>query len=284
MRNHYYTLITGASEGFGKALAIECARRNMNLVLVALPGPELFYLADFIKRNYGVTVITIEKDLCRDESCIALYNEVTAMRLQVNMLINNAGIGTTLLFEEGSIDLYERQIKLNVLATTLITRLFLDMLKRNGPAFILNVGSMASFFCLPKKQLYSATKSFIYFFSKNLNKELRKDNIHVSVLCPGSMNTNMTLTLMNKTGNYISRMAVMNPEEVAPLAIAGLLNKKEVIIPGRVNQLLMLLDRVTPPLIKKILLQYTMKKIDPVNCFCRYLPQPFNRAASSKAA
>ncbi|MEZ5028501.1 MAG: hypothetical protein R2765_06910 [Ferruginibacter sp.] len=61
MHNPYYTLITGASEGFGKALALECATRKMNLILVALPGPELINLADFIKRNYFVDAIAIEK-------------------------------------------------------------------------------------------------------------------------------------------------------------------------------------------------------------------------------
>ena len=61
MLNKNYCLITGASEGFGKALALECASRKMHLILVALPGPELYYLSDFIKRNYGVDVIAIEK-------------------------------------------------------------------------------------------------------------------------------------------------------------------------------------------------------------------------------
>src|SRR6185503_15184219 len=126
-----YTLITGASEGLGKALAIECAGRKMNLILVALPGPELNSLAGFIQANYFVEVISIEKDLCKDQSCIELFNEVSALGLDVSILINNAGIGSTMLFEEGSITLYEKQIKLNVLATTLITRLFLATLKRN---------------------------------------------------------------------------------------------------------------------------------------------------------
>ena len=84
------------------------------------------------------------------------------------MLINNAGIGSTIPFGEGSLELYEKQIKLNVLATTIITRLFLDNFERNTPSYILNVGSMASFFFLPKKQVYGGTKSYIHFFSKSL--------------------------------------------------------------------------------------------------------------------
>lgn len=268
-------MITGASEGFGKALAIECARRKMNLILVALPGPELHSLTHFIKRNYPVDVITIEKDLCKDESCIEVYNQISALNVQVNMLINNAGIGSTVFFEEGSIHLYEKQIKLNVLATTLITRLFLETLKRNNPSYILNVGSMASFFYLPKKQVYGATKSFIYFFSKSLRKELRKNKVHVSVLCPGGMNTNLPLTLMNKTGNWISRLSVMNPEEVVPIAIDGLLKRKEVIIPGRVNKFFMLLDKVLPAAIKKLITGYGMKKLSSNNSYTRYLsPEP----------
>lgn len=267
MNSHYYTLITGASEGFGKALAIECAIRKMNLILVALPGPELHSLAGLIKRNYCVDVFSIEKDLCEDGSCIELYNEVKALKLQVNILINNAGIGSTVLFENGSIGLYERQIKLNVLATTLITRLFLDTLKRNAPAYILNIGSLASFFCLPKKQVYGATKSFIYSFSRSLNKELKPDNIHVSVLCPGGMNTNLAITLMNKLGNFISRLSIMNPEQVVPFAINRMLKRKEVIIPGRVNHLFLLLDKLLPGFIKKNINKKFMKKLNPNDPF-----------------
>ncbi len=188
------------------------------------------------------------------------------------MLINNAGIGSTLLFTEGNIKLFEKQIKLNVLATTLITHLFLGTLKRNSHSYILNVGSMASFFYLPRKQVYGATKSFIYFFSKALRKELQDDNVNVSVLCPGGMNTSLALTLMNKTGNFFSRLSIMNPEDVVPVAIDGLLKGKEVIIPGRVNKFFMLLDKILPERIKRMITNNGMKKVNPDNLLIRYLP------------
>ena len=283
MKSKVYTLITGSSEGLGKALAIECASRSMNLILVALPGPELYALATLIKANYPVEVICIGKDLCKDESCVELFAEVVALNLQVNMLINNAGIGSTILFEEGSPVFYERQIRLNVLATTLITRLFLAMLLKHERSYILNIGSLASFFYLPRKHVYGATKSFVYFFSKSLREELRSSNLKLSVLCPGGINTNPALTMMNKTGNRLSRLSVMNPEEVAPIAINGLLKGKEVIIPGRLNNFFMLLDKVLPNFIKKILAGRTMKKLD-ANKLSRYLvpvvaqaPAPFSK-------
>jgi short-subunit dehydrogenase len=281
MYNKYYTLITGASEGFGKALAIECAQRNMNLILVALPGPELCSLSDFIKRNYKVDVISIEKNLCIDGSCIELFNEINVLRVKVNMLINNAGIGSSVLFNEGSIGLFEKQIRLNVLATTLITRLFLEMLERNSPSYILNVGSMSSFFYLLKKQVYGATKSYIYYFSKSLRREVEKDGIHVSVLCPGSMNTNPALTLINKTGTFLARLPIMNPEDVAPIAIDGLLRGKEVIIPGRVNKFYMFMDKLLPKSLKKAITNHNMKKIGSDQSLGRYLPENYIAIPSS---
>ena len=271
MQKNVYTLITGSSEGLGKALAIECAKRHMNLVLVALPGPELYALAALIRANFPVDVVCIGKDLCRDQSCAELYAEVSSLNVLVNMLINNAGIGSTVLFEHGSPGFYEKQIRLNVLATTLITRLFLPMLLEHGPSYILNVGSMASFFYLPKKHVYGATKSFVYFFTKSLRKELSASNVHVSVLCPGGLNTNVSVTMLNKTGNYLTRLSVMNPEEIVTVAIDGLLSGQEVIVPGKLNNLFMLLDRILPGFIKKILMDRTMKKLAVNDRFNRYL-------------
>ena len=264
MPNKKYTLITGASEGFGKALAIECACRKMNLILVALPGPELYYLADFIKRNYKVDVVAFENDLTIEENCILVYKQVMELGLAVNMLINNAGLGSTMLFSEGPISFYKKQIKLNILATTLLTHLFLEILKVNGPSYILNVGSLSSYFFLPKKQVYGATKSFIYCFSKSLNRELNKSEISVSVICPGNMNTNISVTQLLKTSNWLSRQSVMNPEDVAPHAINGLLNRKEVIIPGRLNKIFLLMNKLLPSFIKKLLIGRQMKTVKSV--------------------
>jgi uncharacterized protein len=274
MLNPYYTLITGASEGFGRAMAIECAKRKMNLILVALPGNEMQALVAFIKSNYDVQVEGIEKDLCEEHSCTELFAEVTAMGLKVNMLFNNAGTGSTCLFAEGSIQLFERQIKLNVLATTLITRLFIDMLKQNSPAYILNVGSLASFFPLPKKQVYGATKSFICYFSKCLRKELKHENVHVTLLCPGPMNTNRTVQLVIQNGNFFIRNSSFLPEEVAPLVIDGILKKRKIMIPGKLNKCYLVLYSILPEFIKTIITNHSMKKLNSMAFEKNLTPMP----------
>jgi len=274
MQNNIYTLITGASEGLGKAFAFECAERGMNLVLVSLPDSGLSDLANFISRNFNVSVHVFETDLSRSSGCYDLFLEIEKQGLQLNTLINNAGVGSTMMFDEGSPEFFEKQIGLNVLATTVITHLFVKNLRGKMPANILNVGSLASFFYLPKKQVYGGTKSYVYYFSKTLKKELKNKGVNVSVLCPGGINTNLSVTLLNKNSPWTSRISIMNPEEVALIAIEGLFKNKEVIIPGKLNKFFLALDSILPAFIKTIITNYTMKKLKPLKWYTQYLLKP----------
>lgn len=286
MHKYLYTLITGAGMGLGKALATECARRGMNVILVALPGESLAELALYLKHAYAIEVIAIEKDLCKDQSCHELFQQVNALNVQVNMLINNAGIGGTELFSDGCLAHYEKQIRLNVLATTLIKHLFIGMLKKNSPSYILNVGSLASFFSLPKKQVYGATKSFVCYFSQSLRRELKKENVFVSVLCPGGMYTNIVMRQTIETGNYLSRVSSMEPETVAPVALDGLLKKKAVIIPGRINQTFLFLKSIVPRFIVHFFEDRTMKRLHsprPLGERAMKLPAPVYSLNTMKA-
>ncbi|MES2239884.1 MAG: SDR family NAD(P)-dependent oxidoreductase [Bacteroidota bacterium] len=265
MKTKLYTLITGSSEGFGKELAIECARRKMNLILVSLPNTGLKQLAEMIIQNYNVDVVPIEKDLSIEENCMMLFKEVEQLNLPINMLINNVGLGSTMFFKEGNIDFYQKQVKLNVMVTTLLTSLFLDMLRTNRPSHILNVGSLSCFFYLAKKQVYGATKSYIYSFSKSLRAELSSDGINVSVICPGGMNTNATTIATNKSNNWLGRQSVMNPQKVASIAIKELLNRKEIIIPGRINKLFLLIDKLLPSFLIKMIANNHVNKFKSYN-------------------
>ena len=274
MSSKSYAIITGASEGLGKAFAIECASRQMNLILVSLPNSGLTELSNFIRRNFNVSVFAFEKDLSISSACYDLFIEIERRNIPINTLINNAGMGNTGLFDEGNPEFYEKQIRLNVLATTVITHLFIKSLKDKTPAYILNVGSLASFFYLPKKQVYGGTKSYIYYFSKSLKKELQSKGVYVSVLCPGGINTNLSVTLINKNSPWSTRITIMNPEEVAVIAINGLLKGKEVIIPGRLCKFFLLMDKVLPSALKTFMTSRTMKKINTPEWVKPYLLKP----------
>lgn len=255
MAYEYYTLITGASEGFGKALSVECAKRKMNLILVALPGEELHNLGHYIEKEFKVHTICFSHDLSNKEECDQLYHEVRRTRVKVNMLFNNAGIGGSHTFKERDAGYYRRQIELNIITPTLLTHLFMETLQQNSPSYILNVSSLAGFINLPLKQVYGGTKSYIVSFSKSLGQELKEKNINVSIVCPGGMNTTLSLILYNRSLSGIGRWSIMNPEDVARITIECLLQNKEVIIPGFWNRLLLFLNMLLPKKMKKIILQ-----------------------------
>lgn len=258
--NILYTLITGASEGLGKAFALECARRGQHLILVALPRSGLNNLAVFIRRNYDVNVIVYELDLSLEANCYRLHHDVINSGILVKILINNAGIGNTQHFVETSFESYKRQVDLNITSVVLLTHLFVPCM-RERPSYILNISSLCTFFYLPQKQVYGATKSFIYFFSRSLRKELRPFKISVSVLCPGGMNTNLQQFMCNRALSPIARFSMLDPQRVAFVAIRDLLKGKEKIIPGRLNRLFLLLDKVILPSIKDMLISRQLNRM-----------------------
>ncbi|MCO4823055.1 MAG: SDR family NAD(P)-dependent oxidoreductase [Flavobacteriaceae bacterium] len=245
-----YTLITGGSMGFGKALAIECAKMSMNLVLVALPNSGLVELSQFLKKNFNIDVLCYEMDLSKEENCISIYSDLKKNDATIKYLINNAGMLSNGLFEDMNSDYFLTQIKVNVATPTLLSKLFMDDFKANVPSGILNVSSMASFFDLPKKQVYGGTKAYLLSFSSSLRKEIAKYGISVSIVCPGGMNTTSRLCLQNRRLGWISRQSIMNPEEVAKVTLRHFFNGKAFIIPGNVNKLFMLMNRILPQFLK----------------------------------
>lgn len=246
-----YALITGASEGLGKFLAIECAKRKMNLILVALPGSGLHHIQKYILKTFNVDVLCVEKDLSEEDNCYQLHQQVKDEGISISVLINNAGIGGTFPFDERDARFYSKIISINVTTPTVLCRLFLPDLQKNAPSFIMNVSSLAGIFHLPNKQVYGATKSYLLGFSKSLSKELQHQNVFVSALCPGGMNTNWRLTMENRMmGTWISRQSVMEPSEVAAIGIQKMFEKKQMIITGFWNRCFLFWDQVFPKRLK----------------------------------
>jgi short-subunit dehydrogenase len=256
-----FALITGASEGLGKFLSIECAMRKMDLLLVALPGSNLESIARYIRNGYGVDVVCHETNLSEEKNCHHLYHWVKEQGISISVLINNAGMGGTFFFDERSPEYYSTLISLNVLSPTLLCRLFLEDLKKNAPSFVMNVGSLAGIFHLPQKQVYGGTKSYLLAFSKSLRKELKKDKVSVSVLCPGGMNTYWRLMMENRTtGTWVSRQSIMEPSEVAAISIRKLFEKKGIIIPGLWNRSFLFWNKLFPSQVKDCLVEYQMAR------------------------
>lgn len=260
MQSPYFSLITGASMGIGKAMAEECAARGMHLILVALPGNDLEQVGEDIRRNYGVTVHCIGLDLTDAAAPKQLLAFCQEKELSVNMLINNAGFGASGAFVGASSDFYEQMMQLNVVNTVLLTRTFLPELQRHPQAYILNTGSAAAFFDMPYKLVYSATKTFIYSFSRALCAELKHTAIKVAVVCPGGVNTNEEVRKRTEQMGWFARKVTLEPEFVAQKAIQGLLRGKPLILPGAVAKLYYTAAKIIPYSLKMTILTRIYKK------------------------
>ncbi len=261
----YFTLITGASKGFGKAMSLELAGRGENLVLIALPNSGLQELSRFIKNNYAVEVCYLEKDLSLTKSYYEVYDFIESNALNIRYLINNAGILSRGMFEDLDNRFIMDQIEVNVMAPTMLIKLLLPNLKQNAPAGILNISSMAGFFALPKKQVYGGTKAYLVSFSNSIRKELKKDNVSVTTICPGGLNTTTKLCYQNRIMGFMARESTLTPEMAAKISIDAMLAGKKQVVPGFINKCFMVLDKLLPEFIQDKLTNGEIKKLETID-------------------
>jgi uncharacterized protein len=240
-----YTLITGASMGLGKEMAIECARRGRNLILVALPGRNLKQLCEELERSFGILAVARECDLTSEQELNYLVKEIIS-KYSVDQLINNAGVGGTARFEESTPAYLDRIIHLNIRATTMMTRMMLPELKTHTKSLIMNIASVAAFGPLPFKTIYPASKAFIYSFSRSLSRELRGSGVQVVVVTPGPIVTNPDVAMRIIKQGALGRIGLLTAGNITRLALDGADNGKEVIVPGFINRLNRFIGWLTP--------------------------------------
>lgn len=243
----YFTLITGGSMGIGRAIAYECAGRKMNLLLVSLPEPELEATAETIREKFSVIVHTLGTDLTDRDAPEKVYNWCRENGWRVNILVNNAGRAGTAVFEDSTFEYNEIRIQLNIRALVCLTYLFLKDLKSCDRSFILNVGSFSAFYSIPYKSVYCASKAFVLRFSRALNAELQNTPVSISVVCPNGVRTNPDTHKRISTHGILTQSVILSAEEVARIAINGMLKKRRVIIPGFLNKVLLVISKVIPP-------------------------------------
>jgi len=231
-------LITGASQGLGRAFAEECAGRGMELLLVALPGTGLGEVAGILEKAHHVRIEPMEMDLAHPEAARQVADRCRARGFAVDTLINNAGVGFTGRFERSSPAQNEATIQLNIASLVRITQEMLPELRQRRGAWILNVASVGGFFPMPSMPVYSCTKAFVFTFSRLLRAELASSRIGVSVLCPNGIRTNRLTREMIERQGWAGRATCRFPDEVARAGLIGLFRGAAVIVPGLLNRLL----------------------------------------------
>ena len=232
-----YTLITGASSGIGYELAGVFAKHRHNLILVARSADKLEGLKEEIVKNYQVSVEVIPLDLAKTNSAEDLFTLVTEKKLDVDVLVNNAGVGDHGLFHRSKLSRNEEMINLNVLALTKLTHLFLPKMLENKNGKILNVASTAAFQAGPLMSVYYATKAFVLSFTEGLHEELRGTGVSVTALCPGPTQSGFQAAAQISDVPLVDSMKIPTSKEVAEYGYQALMKKKVIAVHGVVNSM-----------------------------------------------
>ncbi|MBR2704046.1 MAG: SDR family oxidoreductase [Clostridia bacterium] len=234
-------LITGASSGIGRDLAINLAKEGYDIVIVARSVDKLNELKDEIdKLNLNRNIDVVQKDLSNVDNCKSLYEQY---KNQIDLLINNAGFGTYGKFEDVDLGTELRLIDTNISAVHVLTKLFLKDMKEKNKGQILNVASIAGFLPGPLMSAYYASKAYVIRLSQGIKEELRKDksNVSISVLCPGPVDTNF-----NNVAKVKFNSKPLTSEYVAKYTIKKLKKKKFYIIPGYAVRALRHICKILP--------------------------------------
>ena len=238
-------LVTGASSGIGRELARLLAQDGHDLALVARRRELLEELAGELTSS-GATVVVLPQDLSEEGAATALAGELAARGLRPEVLVNNAGVGTSGFFAETPLDRELAMIRINVVAPTELTKLLLPAMLERRRGRILNVASTAAFQPGPLMAVYYATKAYLLSFSEALANETAGTGVTVTALCPGPTRTRF----QQKAGVAESRLfhspLVSDVEPVARAGYEGMKRGRRVVVPGLANKVLVQAERLTP--------------------------------------
>lgn len=236
-------LITGASSGLGAEFARQLAPVADKLVLVARRGEHLDALKSELEaRSPSVRVFVYVMDLTRENQTRDFVEWLERERINVNFLVNNAGMGDRGPFATGDWAKIHAMLELNVVALTRLTHHLLPILREGGRGAILNVSSVAGLIPLPHMSAYAATKAYVNSFSDGLRMELRNTGISVTAVLPGPVETEFGQVASRRTGEpewTTPEELVVPASEVVHAALLAVVADKARVIPGWKVALLM---------------------------------------------
>jgi short-subunit dehydrogenase len=239
-------LITGASSGIGYELSKVMAEHGHDLVLVARRKDNLDTLANYLRREYRVSVTVLAEDLSDPGAAERIYQTLHNEHIPVDILINNAGVGTWGRFSEQNYADLTAMIQLNILALTQLSRLFAVDMVRRGLGKIVNIASVAGYLPGPYMAVYNASKAYVVSFSEALRVELKGTGISVTAVCPGPTSSEFHHHAGTVDIPALRKMPMLGSGQVARRTYRAMKKHRAVYIPGRTNRLLVWLLNVIP--------------------------------------
>ncbi|AHK22338.1 Serine 3-dehydrogenase [Candidatus Hepatoplasma crinochetorum Av] len=250
-----YVVITGASSGIGKEIAIKFASEKYNLIIVARRKELLDNLKKELEDKYKIKVLVYVYDLSISENVYKFYQQIK--QNDINLLVNNAGFGDEAKPWDTDLKKAEQMIDLNIKALTILTTLFIkDNLEKESQ--IINVSSVAGYMAWGRESIYSATKFYVSVYSEIITKILKKSKakLKVKVLAPSITKTEFAeVAVLNaniEKENKKTLIEIFNSKGKDPQKLAEytwkLYNSKKTV-------------GIVHPVFKKFILRKRLRKI-----------------------
>jgi short-subunit dehydrogenase len=249
-------IITGASSGIGRALALELARQGADLVLTARREDRLREIAEAIAKAGG-RVETVVGDIVEESTRLQAVDKARTRFGGLDVLVNNAGVGAMGRFDEASPQRLRQVMEVNFFALVEMTRAALPLLKQGRRPLIVNVSSILGHRGVPHSAEYCASKFAVQGFSESLRAELASHPVDVLVVSPGTTKTEFFDSVLEKTSQpkWPSHGAV-SPEHVAKAVLRAMRKGKHEAIPFFWGRILCLLNRVSPRMMDWVMSRY----------------------------
>lgn len=240
--NDRWALITGASSGIGAEFASQLAGRGMHLILAARRFDRMQQLAQELNTRHGTNCHIVTIDLTEEDAARRLIEEVRRLGVQIELLVNNAGVALIGDIETTSPESVRRMLNLNILTLADLTYRVLPGMLDRGHGAIINLSSQAGFQPVAFMSAYAASKSFVLHFSEALWAESRSRGVTILALCPGVTRTEF-FTAAGVPG-WLEKHAAQSPAKVVKTGLRALEKRRQFVVPGWKNYLMTILVRL----------------------------------------
>lgn len=246
-RTRDWALVTGASDGIGRALATEAAKAGYNVILCGRRQDKLEAHAETLRRAYYVSTLVLTADLADPDQAENLWAQAAEGR-RIAVLVNNAGLGHLGTFADaGGWPRETETIMVNIVAATILLKRAFAHMAANGGGRILNVASAAGFMPGPNMAVYHATKAYLLSLSEALSVEGAKDAIFVTALCPGVTETGFFTADGSERAHILNRFfPIPSAEAVAISGWKAFDKGRRVHVPGWMNKVFAFAPRIAP--------------------------------------
>ncbi len=238
-------LVTGASSGIGRAIAVQLAIDGSDLIIVARRRDRLEALAEELRAAHGVKVDVLVADVTVPDQLAAVEDRLRDGEPAVDLLVNNAGVGGQGSFADIPLDRQDRQIRLNVVAPVRLTHAALQRMLPRGHGGVLNVSSIAGLQPMPHLATYAATKAYLSSFTHALHEEVRGKGVSVTNLLPGFTRTEFH-GASDLDRSVVPKLFWMTADDVARAGLRAVAQGRAQCVPGLVYRVATGISNVTP--------------------------------------